>query len=128
MSPKPGSKIKTTKPAIKAVVEDNDVLTKSGIKLYVNNRLVSAAKYTYAPTSGVLAYKSPKLPKGKKTVKIVATDAAGGTPSRVSGALRSGRIPLPRPRRKEPESIWLRLSCFRRCGHRERQRSSRINT
>lgn len=44
------------------------------MKLYVNGSLISASKYGYNASTGLLTYNSPKISKGKKTVKIVATD------------------------------------------------------
>ncbi|HET7480188.1 MAG TPA: S8 family serine peptidase [Rubrobacteraceae bacterium] len=77
MSPRLGSIIRDTTPTIKAIVKDNRPLGKANIKLYVNGVLISSTKYSYAASTGSLVYNSPRLAKGKKTVKIVATDAAG---------------------------------------------------
>ncbi len=76
VSPRHRSTIGDTTPIIKAKVKDNNALAKANIKLYVAGKLISAAKYTYAPSTGMLVYRSPELSLGKKTVKIVATDAA----------------------------------------------------
>ncbi|MEJ7820323.1 MAG: hypothetical protein WKF44_08465, partial [Rubrobacteraceae bacterium] len=77
MSPGHTKTIRDTTPTIKATVKDNFTnLQKANIKLYVNGRLISPTKYTYSAATDVLVYTSPKLTKGKKTVKIVATDAA----------------------------------------------------
>jgi hypothetical protein len=77
MSPKHQSIIKDTTPTIKAIVKDNLTnLQKSNIKLYVNGSLISATKYSYDRSTDQLVYNSPKVGKGKKTIKIVATDAA----------------------------------------------------
>lgn len=78
MSPKPGSNTMDTTPTIKATVEDNMTnLRKANIKLYLNGTLISASKFDYSAATDKLIYNSPKLSKGKKTVKIVARDAAG---------------------------------------------------
>lgn len=76
MSPRHASIIRDTTPTIRATVKDNNLLSKANIKLYVNGRLISATKYSYVPSTGALVYNSPRLVLGKKTVKIVATDAA----------------------------------------------------
>lgn len=77
ISPRHASITRDTTPTIKATVRDNLTnLQKANIKLYVNGRLISPTKYTYSAATDVLVYTSPKLTKGKKTVKIVATDAA----------------------------------------------------
>lgn len=78
MSPRNRSFTTDTTPSIRAVVRDNlTQLQKANIKLYVNGRLVSPARYSYSAAMDRLVYNSPRLPKGKKTVRIVATDAAG---------------------------------------------------
>ncbi len=74
--PRHKSVIRDTTPTIKATVKDNRLLGKANIKLYVAGKRISAAKLRYTASTGSLLYNSPKLPKGKKTVKIVATDAA----------------------------------------------------
>jgi hypothetical protein len=77
MSPRPASVIRDTTPTIKATVRDNLTnLQKANIKLYVAGKLISPTKYSYSAATDVLTYNSPKLSKGKKTVKVVATDAA----------------------------------------------------
>ncbi len=76
ISPKPGSTITSTRPTIKATVMDNTTLSKANIDLYVNGEVIAASTYTYDPSTGALTYNSPRLSLGKKTVKIVATDAA----------------------------------------------------
>ena len=75
-SPKHRSTITSPAPTIKATVKDNSALTKANIKLFVNGVRISASRYTYTASTGALVYKSPRLAPGKKTVKIVATDAA----------------------------------------------------
>lgn len=82
MSPRLGSIIRDTTPTIKATVKDNRLLGKANIKLYVGGRLISPVKYRYTASTGSLLYNSPKLPKGKKTVKVVATDSAGNVGAR----------------------------------------------
>ncbi len=77
MSPRHTSFIRDTTPTIKATVKDNLTnLQKANVKLYVNNVLISPTKYSYIASTDLLTYNSPRLSKGKKTVKIVATDAA----------------------------------------------------
>jgi hypothetical protein len=78
MSPENGSTITNRAPTIKATVTDNITdLQKINLMLYVNGTLISQTKYSYSVSTDVLIYNSPKLSKGKKTVKIVAKDAAG---------------------------------------------------
>ncbi len=61
-----------------ATVRDNLTnLQKANVKLYVNGILISPTKWSYSASTDVLTYNSPRIAKGKKTVKIVATDAAG---------------------------------------------------
>ncbi len=82
VAPKNGSIISNQTPTIKATVRDNITLQKSNIELYVNGILIDPAKYSYNPETGALVYNSPKLSKGKKTVKIVATDTAKNVSSK----------------------------------------------
>jgi Tol biopolymer transport system component len=83
MSPRHTSVIRDTTPTIKATVKDNLTnLQKSNIRLYVNGVLISPTKYSYSAATDQLLYNSPKLGKGKKTVKIVATDRAGNVGAR----------------------------------------------
>jgi len=78
MSPRHKSVIGDTTPTIKATVGDNLTnLRKGNIKLYVNGKAVPARKFSYSSSTDRLVYNSPKLGKGKKAVKVVATDAAG---------------------------------------------------
>jgi hypothetical protein len=78
MSPKNASFTADTTPTIKATVRDNLTdLQKTNVKLYVNGVLISSTKYSYSAATDVLTYNSPKVSKSKKTVRIVATDAAG---------------------------------------------------
>ena len=77
MSPRHTSVIRDTTPTIKATVKDNRTnLRKANIKLYVAGKLISPTKYSYSAATDVLTYNSPKLALGKKTVKVVAADAA----------------------------------------------------
>ena len=77
MSPRHTLITRDTTPTITATVKDRLTnLQKRNIKLYVNGKLISSIKYSYSAATNKLTYNSPKLPKGKKTVKIVATDAA----------------------------------------------------
>ncbi|HSL00850.1 MAG TPA: S8 family peptidase [Rubrobacteraceae bacterium] len=77
MTPKPGSTINDRTPTIRAKVTDNLTdLKKANIKLYVNTVLISPKNWSYDVSRDLLIYNSPMVPKGKKTVKIVATDAA----------------------------------------------------
>ncbi|MCA3748338.1 MAG: CSLREA domain-containing protein [Rubrobacter sp.] len=83
MLPKPGTAITDTTPTIRATVRDNLTnLQKGNIKLYVNGVLISPTKWSYNASTDKLTYNSPKLSKGKKTVKIVATDRAGNVGAR----------------------------------------------
>lgn len=83
MSPRHKSIIRDTTPTIKATVKDNMTnLRKGNVKLYVAGKLISARKYSYSAATDRLTYNSPRLAKGKKTVKIVARDAAGNVGAR----------------------------------------------
>jgi len=77
VSPRHGSKIRDTTPIIRARVGDSNALGKAGVRLHVAGRSVSASRCSYAPSTGALLCRPPKLSKGKKAAKIVATDAAG---------------------------------------------------
>lgn len=78
MSPRHASITSDTTPAIRATVKDNLTnLVEGNIKLYVNGKAIPATKYVYSSSQDLLVYNSPKLTKGKKTVRVVATDAAG---------------------------------------------------
>ena len=77
MSPRHASTTRDTTPTIRATVKDNTPLAQSNIQLYVAGRLISATKYSYTASTGALVHNSPRLSSGKKTVKVVATDAAG---------------------------------------------------
>jgi hypothetical protein len=83
VSPANGATIRDLTPTIKATVRDNRTnLSKGSIKLYVNGKLISATRYSYNRSTDRLVYNSPKLPKGKKTVRVVAKDAAGNVGAR----------------------------------------------
>ncbi len=74
--PKNASVTTDVTPSIKATVRDNLTnLSKANIKLYVNGVLISPTKYSYSAATDVLVYNSPRIAKGKKTVRIVVTDA-----------------------------------------------------
>jgi Tol biopolymer transport system component len=83
MSPRDASTIRDTTPTIKATVEDNRTnLKKGNVKLYVSGKLIPATRYSYSASTDLLTYNSSKLSKGKKTVRVVATDAAGNVGAR----------------------------------------------
>ena len=76
-SPRHASITRDATPKVRAVVKDNLTnLRKADIELYVAGKSISPAKYSYRVSTGVLTHNSRRLPKGKKTVKVVATDAA----------------------------------------------------
>jgi subtilisin family serine protease len=78
MSPRPASVTRDTTPTIKATVRDNLTnLAKGNIRLYVAGKAIPASKFSYSRATDQLVYNSPRLSKGKKTVRIVARDAAG---------------------------------------------------
>ena len=80
VSPKHASITRDTTPTIKATVRDNRTnLAKSNIRLYVAGKAIPASKFSYNRATDQLVYNSPKLFKGKKAVRIVATDAAKNT-------------------------------------------------
>ena len=77
MSPKPKSITRDTTPTITATVKDRLTnLQKRNIKLFVAGKAIPVSKFRYSAATDKLTYNSPNLGKGKKTVKIVATDAA----------------------------------------------------
>lgn len=83
MSPRHKSVITDTTPTIKATVKDKMTnLQKGNIKLYVAGKRIANSKFKYSASTDVLTYNSPNLSKGKKTVRIVATDAAGNVGAR----------------------------------------------
>lgn len=76
MSPGHRSITRNTTPTIAATVKDSATnLSKSNIKLYVAGKRIT--RFSYSSATDRLTYTSPRLTKGKKAVKIVATDAAG---------------------------------------------------
>lgn len=80
-SPRPGVAIKNRAPVITATVRDpGSTLAKSDIRLFV--RGVERKKFSYAPSTGRLSFKSPRLPYGATGVRIVATDDQGKATAR----------------------------------------------
>lgn len=78
ITPKAKAKIKKTNPTIAAFVRDDLTnLSQSNIKLYVNGKQVGGKRYSYNMRSDRLVYKPAKLSRGKKVVRIVATDSVG---------------------------------------------------
>jgi hypothetical protein len=76
MSPKHRSITRDTTPTIAATVKDSATnLRKSNIELYVAGKRITT--FNYSAATDRLTYTSPRLTKGKKVMKIVATDAAG---------------------------------------------------
>lgn len=83
VSPAPNSKITDKTPTIRATVKDSVTnLSKYNIKLYFDGTAISQTSFGYDRTRNLLTYTAPRLSIGKKTVKIVATDAAGNTARR----------------------------------------------
>ena len=77
-SPRPGSTTRDTTPAIKATVTDDVTdLQEADVDLYLNGSPIPAERWGYDAATDLLAYNAPRLPRGKKTVKVEATDAAG---------------------------------------------------
>lgn len=82
MSPRNTSIIRDTTPTIKAIVRDNLTnLQKANVRLYVNGILISPTRWSYSASTDVLVYNSLRIARGKKTVRIVAIDAAGNVRS-----------------------------------------------
>ncbi len=78
IAPANASKTRDKTPTIRATVEDNLTdLQKADMELYVDGNLISLTRWSYSASTDALVYNSPRIGKGKKTVKIVATDAAG---------------------------------------------------
>lgn len=76
--PSPDSSTSDRTPAISATVRDAEAdLARSNIALYVDGRLIT--DHAYDPSTGLLGYTSRRLPLGKHTVRIVATDAEGAS-------------------------------------------------
>lgn len=81
INPKPGARIKSRTPVIAATVRDpGSTLAKSNIRLFV--RGVERKNFTYAPSTGRLSFKTPKLPYGATGVRIIARDELGKSTSR----------------------------------------------
>ena len=57
-------------------------LKEADVRLYVDGRRISPAKYGYNAATDVLRYDPPRLAKGKRTVKVAATDGAGNVGAR----------------------------------------------
>ena len=76
MSPGPGAVIRDTTPTIGATVRDNATnLQKANISMYVAGRRIT--RFSYNSATDRLLYTSPRQTNGKKTVRVVARDAAG---------------------------------------------------
>lgn len=74
LSPRPGAKLTTRRPTVKAIVRDEYTNLGGGaIKLYVDGKQV---RFAYDKKTDRLVYRSKKLSLGKHTVKVVANDAA----------------------------------------------------
>ncbi len=75
LSPKIGSKTSDTTPLIKARIrDDSGELAARNIKLFVDGKRKS---FRYVAGARDLLSASPKLSRGRHTVKIVATDSLG---------------------------------------------------
>ena len=73
-------KIRSTRPTIKATVLEDTLRDVFDIALFINGKSIPASSYTYAPETGAFSYRPRKnMPAGKKTVKIMVTDAALNT-------------------------------------------------
>lgn len=82
MSPTNASTTADVTPTIRATVRDNLTnLQKVNLKLYVNGAQISATRWSYNASTDALVYNSPQVSKGKKTIRVVATDAAGNVRS-----------------------------------------------
>ena len=83
VSPKHRSTIRDTTPTIRAVVKDDVTdLQKADVRLYVDGKRISPTGYGYNAATDVLRYDSPRLAKGKRTVKVSVSDAAGNVGAR----------------------------------------------
>lgn len=81
--PKRASTTRDETPLIKAAVRDNlTKLQKADVRLYAAGKLIRPTKYAYNAETETLTYNSRRLSKGKKAVKVVATDAAGNANTR----------------------------------------------
>ena len=83
LSPAPYAKTRDTTPTIKATVKDNVTdLSKRNIELYVSGKAIPASGFRYDQGRNLLSYTSSRLPPGKHTAKVVATDKAGNRATR----------------------------------------------
>lgn len=83
VSPAPDSRVADATPTIKATVQDRVTnLSKSNIRLYVAGKAVPRSSFYYDRAKNLLTYTTPRLPKGRQTVRIVATDEAGKSASK----------------------------------------------
>jgi hypothetical protein len=77
ISPVPDSKIMDRTPFVSATVQDAETdLDGATIKLFVDGRQATAS---YDPANDTLTYQSPKIDRGRHTVRIEATDGQGLT-------------------------------------------------
>jgi hypothetical protein len=77
LKPTPGSKTRDRTPLLGATVKDTQTdLAKSDIGFFVDG---GAKAFTYDSTTDRLSYLSGRLPYGRHTAKVTATDAAGNT-------------------------------------------------
>lgn len=82
VSPRPKARITDRTPIISATVRDNVTnIRKANITLFVAGKRVPATKFAYRAVTDRLVYHAPRMPLGKKTVRIVARDAAGNVGS-----------------------------------------------
>jgi subtilisin-like proprotein convertase family protein len=76
-SPRPGSSTRDRTPRIRAIVGDSATdLAKANIKLFVDGKV---RPFSYDQATNGLLCTSNRLSFGRHTVKVVATDAHGGT-------------------------------------------------
>lgn len=81
ISPKPNATTRDRTPTIRAkVANDPYGVSAEDIELYVAGRRAPVDAIRYS--DGTLTHTSRRLPAGRKTVKVVATDAAGNTAQR----------------------------------------------
>lgn len=77
MSPRHKSVIRDTTPTITATIKDKRTnLQERNIKLFVAGKAIPATEFRYSAATDKLIYNSPKLPQGRRNVRIVAADAA----------------------------------------------------
>ncbi len=76
LAPPPGSKTRAHRPTISATVNDPETdLTGANISLFLDGGAVRIDAFAYDASTDRLTYQPPKrLPSGKHTVKVVATD------------------------------------------------------